>query len=434
MGFLPTITRATATAPRASRHRKKKTALVCAGGGVTGAVYEIGVIRALAACLPERQLNEFDMYVGVSAGAFVSAFLANRVSSEELFRSLAGCSKTIESVRRSDIFKLNWSELFIRGAASPLVAARAAYTYARASEDITITDAVMMLGESLPSAFLCNSKLEGFVHRNLKKHGRTDDFRELHNELYIPAVNLDTGARVVFGEPPYRHIPISKAVRASSALPIAFRPARIEGADYIDGATEKNFHLDVAIAHGAELIVCVNPLVPLMNDPGQVAVPLLFGKHGRGAPRFLAHKGLATVIDQAFRLILHSRMKVGFERAVEKAPHVDIIMFEPDAQDYKMFFYNILRYSARIIIAKHGYEAARQIIEKSYPELVDVFARYDMPLSRDLLDQAHEQMQQGGGSIAAAVAALSGRLGKIKGRIRKKEGSKIIEIPVSAVA
>ena len=162
----------------------------------------------------------------------------------------------------------------------------------------------------------------------------------------------------------------------------------------------------------------VNPLVPLMNDPAQVAGSMLYGKH-------LAQKGLPTLIDQAFRLILHSRMKVGFENAVEKAPHVDIVMFEPHPQDYKMFFYNILRYSARIIIAKHGFEAARTIIEGRWSEMVDVFAEHGLELSRDALDSAHDDMQAGGGSIASAVLALSGR---IRGRIRKKENGKVSEV------
>lgn len=419
MGFLPTISRG----KRLPSSERKRTALVCAGGGVTGAVYEIGVLRALSACLDEP-ITDFDIYVGVSAGAFVASFLANGVSSEELFRSLAGCAKSIDNIKRGDIFKLNLGELLVRGVASPLVASSAAWTYATAKEDMMLTDAVMLLGACVPSAFLCNSRLERFVRKNLSRHGRTNDFRDLHRELYIPAVNLDTGERVVFGEPPHRHIPISRAVQASSALPIAFRPCRIEGKDYIDGATEKNFHLDVAIAHGAELIVCVNPLVPLMNDPSQVIRP--FGKH-------LSHKGLPTLIDQAFRLILHSRMKVGFEHAVEKAPHVDIIMFEPDAQDYKMFSYNILRYSARIIIAKHGFVAARKIIESNYDELVDIFAKHDLTLSRDQLDQSMEEMQRGGGSIASAVGALSGR---IRGRIRRRDAAtgKVTEQPVSRVA
>src|SRR5438128_1275643 len=99
MGFLPTITRGTQeVVHRTEPHRGKKTALVCAGGGITGGMYEIGVLRALSACLPERSLNDFDMYVGVSAGAFVASFLANRVSSEELFRSLAGCARTMTNI------------------------------------------------------------------------------------------------------------------------------------------------------------------------------------------------------------------------------------------------------------------------------------------------------------------------------------------------
>ncbi len=414
MSFLPVITRGEKLSLSATRRRK--TALVCAGGGLTGAMYEIGVLRALSACLPQRSVNGFDIYVGVSAGAFVAALLANDVPSEELFRSIAGCAKDVDNIKRGDIFKLNWGEFLVRGAILPVIAARAALTYARTGEDMSFTDAVLMLGEAIPTSLLTNEKVEAYLRRNLRRRGRTDDFRELRHELYVPAVNLDSGARVVFGESPRRHVPISRAVRASSSLPIAFRPTRVEGADYIDGATEKNFHLDVAINHGAELIVCINPLVPLMHDPAQVAAPLF------SSGRYLAHRGLPTLINQAFRLILHSRMKVGFERAVESAPHVDIIMFEPHPQDYKMFFYNILRYSVRIIIAKHGFVAARELIERHFSELEEIFAEYELPLSRDLLDDAYGELQAGGGSLIAAVQALSGR---IRGRIRKRESGRV---------
>ena len=408
MGFLPTVTLGYRPDLRPGR---RKTALVCAGGGITGAVYEIGALRAIAGALPNFPLTDFDAFVGVSAGAFVAAMLANGIDSEELFRCVAGCATQVENIKRNDIFKLNWGEFAVRTGMAPVVAARVLWTFLKNQNDLTLIDAITMLGDSIPSALLTNSGLEAYLQRNLKGPGRSNDFAQLRRELYLPAVNLDTGARVVFGEQGFCHVPISLAVRASSSLPIAFRPTRIDGADYIDGAVEKNFHLDVAIAHGAELIVCINPLVPLMNDPAQAAVPMFFGSglFGSGGGRYLSQKGLPTVLDQAFKLILHSRMRSGFEMALQKAPHVDVVMIEPSERDFKMFFYNILRYSARIILAKHGFEGAREIIEANFDDLSRVFAKHDIELSRERMDEIDEALQQDERSLNVAVAALSGK-------------------------
>ena len=53
--------------------RRSKTALVLGGGGFTGGVYEIGALRALDLLSVNRTVNQFDVYVGTSAGSFVAA-------------------------------------------------------------------------------------------------------------------------------------------------------------------------------------------------------------------------------------------------------------------------------------------------------------------------------------------------------------------------
>src|SRR5437764_3871432 len=74
-----------AAAPR-RRRRRSKTALVLGGGGFTGAVYEIGALRALDLLSVNRTVNQFDVYVGTSAGAFVASLAANGVTPEEMMR------------------------------------------------------------------------------------------------------------------------------------------------------------------------------------------------------------------------------------------------------------------------------------------------------------------------------------------------------------
>lgn len=70
--------------------KRSKVALVLAGGGLTGAVYEIGALRAIDDLLVDRTVNDFDIYVGTSAGALVAAALANGPSPETVLRAIEG--------------------------------------------------------------------------------------------------------------------------------------------------------------------------------------------------------------------------------------------------------------------------------------------------------------------------------------------------------
>src|ERR1700682_201962 len=71
---------------RRRRPRRDKTALVLGGGGFTGGVYEIGALRALDLLTTNRTINQFDVYVGTSAGAFIAALCANGITPEEMMR------------------------------------------------------------------------------------------------------------------------------------------------------------------------------------------------------------------------------------------------------------------------------------------------------------------------------------------------------------
>src|SRR3954468_3193672 len=70
------------------RKRPSKTALVLGGGGFTGGVYEIGALRALDLLATNSTVNNFDIYVGTSAGSFVAGMLANGVTPDEMMQVL----------------------------------------------------------------------------------------------------------------------------------------------------------------------------------------------------------------------------------------------------------------------------------------------------------------------------------------------------------
>src|SRR5438445_6373989 len=103
--------------PRAQRHRGQrqpakreqgKTALVLAGGGITGGIYQLGVLRALDDLLLNRSTLDFDIYVGTSAGAFVATLLSSGIP-----------AKALVDMARNPSLGLQWS--LVRHVFSPNV-------------------------------------------------------------------------------------------------------------------------------------------------------------------------------------------------------------------------------------------------------------------------------------------------------------------------
>lgn len=368
--------RARATPTSSSAPKRHKTALVLAGGGVTGVVYEMGVLQALSQFLGDDfSIFDFDMIVGLSAGSIVGSFLANGVPPAEMISALHERPEaTITPFPKWDVFRPNFGEFIQRAATLPVTLLSNA---AKKIRRMTFggNPYISLFDEILPSAIFTNHKVEQYLRENLHQAGRTNDFRQLRKALYVVATELDTGERTVFGDTHHDHVPISKAVQASSAIPLFYKPVRIGRREYVDGAIRKTLHIDIAIKKGAELIVCVNPVVPIHNDVEREAVPLFEGKG-----RYLSEKGFGYVWWQMIRLLLHSRIPLGFERYKRMYPNVDIVLIEPRMDDYKMFFHNIMDYEARIPIATHGYETAHQQLTEKFSELQSVFERHGVPL------------------------------------------------------
>src|SRR3989442_8231449 len=71
----------------ATRKKNPRVALVLAGGAVTGGAYKLGGLKALDDFLVNRKTTDFDIYVGLSAGAFLAAPPAGGVTPPEMLRS-----------------------------------------------------------------------------------------------------------------------------------------------------------------------------------------------------------------------------------------------------------------------------------------------------------------------------------------------------------
>ena len=158
---------------------------------------------------------------------------------------------------------------------------------------MSAVDLVVGLAEALPSGLYSGEGIERYVRRILSDPDRTDDFRLLEPELYLAATDLDTCERIVFGAEDWDDVPISKAVSASSALPMIYKPVKVKDRELVDGGIVSTTNLDIAVEAGAKFIVVVNPLVPYVNDFEQ-ADPDAHRLARRGACRTWASRRSAT--------------------------------------------------------------------------------------------------------------------------------------------
>lgn len=380
-----------------------KTALVLAGGGLTGAVYEIGALRAIEDVLVEGTVNDFDIYVGTSAGSLVAAFLTNGFTPETMLQVIAGSHPTLPPIERRDLFNLNYRDWLKWSARVPLTIANAWSHYLRHLNDMTFFDLVGSLSEALPAGVYDNHALERYIRRILRDQGGHNRFGDLERDLYIIATDLDNGHRAVFSRDHHPAVPISVAVAASTAIPVFYKPVRLAGHDYVDGGIRGNASLDVAIENGATLVVCINPIVPYDNSD-RASIPFLGPDGG-----YLSEKGLSTIASQVGRIPPHAGLHYHIKQLRKTHPEVDIILIEPDRRDYQMFFYNIMRYSARLIAARHGFETVTLKLAEDYEHYERLLARHGIPITRRLVIEELREIQRSDYDSAVIRRVLEAR-------------------------
>jgi NTE family protein len=369
--------RRTAAAKGKRRARRSKTALVLGGGGFTGGVYEIGALRAIDLLAVNRTVNQFDVYVGTSAGAFVASMAANGITPEEMMRVVNRQAPTpFRDIDVGTLLRPNFMEFARTGVTMPFKLARIARGLVGQLGSISAMDVVLSLAEALPSGMYSGSGIEDYVRAVLSDPDRTDDFRLLDNELYLAATDLDTCERIVFGANDWDDVPISTAVRASTALPMVYKPVRVKDRELVDGGIVSTTNLDIAVEAGAKFVVVVNPLVPYVNDFSKTESGLLGTR-----VRHISDMGFPQIGYQSFKLLAYQRLHEMARQWEQRYPGVDIVLVEPEPNDELMFQTSIMNFTSRVEIARHGFESVTLKLSEDYGKLREVCERHGIQIS-----------------------------------------------------
>lgn len=368
-----------------------KVALALAGGGPLGAIYEIGALCALDEALEGIDFNRLDHYVGVSAGGFIAAGLANGMTPREL------CTAFIEADSGAgEVFDPAWlmvpayGEFARRGIMLPGLALSALWraTLGRRS----LTHSLERLGPGLPTGIFSNDEVHRRLTRLFSRPGRSNDFRQLSTRLTLVATNLDSGEATPFGRPGFDHVPISQAIQASSALPGLFPPVEIDDHYYVDGALKKTLHASVALDDGVDLMLCLNPLVPFnAAQPRQRVMQRGLPPERRSIPR-IVDGGLPAVLSQTFRSMIHSRMELGMKHYERAYPGTDIVLIEPDHRDPELYLANTFSYGQRRQLAEHAYQQTRSMLRSRRTTLAHTLGRHGITLRGAVLDDPRRHL------------------------------------------
>lgn len=184
--------------PHGLPSERPRVALVLGGGAARGFAH-VGVIRVL-----EQEKIPIHLIVGTSVGSLVGALYASNPDSFQL-------EWLAFSLEKDDIFDFS---LFSSGM-GPVV----------------------------------GDRIEQFVKKKIPQA----NIEDLKLPFAAVATDLNTGQRVVLTKGP-----ISRAVRASSAIPGVFHPVQHERNLLVDGGVVDNVPADAAREMGADVVIAVN--------------------------------------------------------------------------------------------------------------------------------------------------------------------------------
>ena len=325
-------------------------ALCLAGGGVSGAFFELGAVAALEAGLTGWKARDAAVVVGTSCGAIVGAVVGFGGDPVEIYRALDAPGPHPLRIRNKDLSRFDWGR-HLRGVAGVMKALGPAIVDQRRRRRFDLGDLAFDLHRILPSGVFSNRGVEVMIRRAAERASLRDAFEDLGMPLRVTATDLNRGRRKVFGPGHDVSVPVSLAVRASTSIPYYFEPVRIGDDDYIDGQIFDPTHLDLAVTEETRVVIAVSPLRPHL------------GERTPDGDRRLGEEGAALVLDQSARISAGVKDAASRKAFAEAHPSIPVHFIAPEAGDVLSLMTAAFRPSGLAGHWRAGFEAAERWLE-----------------------------------------------------------------------
>ena len=219
------------------------------------------------------------------------------------------------------------------------------------------------LAEALPAGLFTLDGYERFLEDFFIRRGVPNSFFSMKRPLRILAHDLDSAELMQFGAESALETTVTRACIASMAIPPFFSPVRVEDRYFMNPGAGQVVHVEVAVADGADVLVVINPLVPL-GVGGSRPTPEAGG---------LRDRGMLAIINQAIRIGSSRSLRDQCRRATEQG--ASVLLVEPDAGQGGLLLGNPSSMDVRRRILEDAYRHTRAVVTRALEEGHDAFER-----------------------------------------------------------
>ena len=99
--------------------KRRKMGLCLCGGGITGAMYEVGCLAALEDSFEGFAASDFDVVVGSSSGSTIATALAGGLNALRMYRALLDPADDMFPLQRHHLLRFDAKELKRMSASGP---------------------------------------------------------------------------------------------------------------------------------------------------------------------------------------------------------------------------------------------------------------------------------------------------------------------------
>ncbi len=238
--------------------RKPKRGLVLGAGGILGGAWSVGALCALEEVMGFDP-READVIIGTSAGSVLASLVAGGVSPRQLRDHQLGIPITEGPLAG---FSWDYERATTKRPGVPRLF--------RPGSGKLLRSSARRLRQMPPTAVL-----SGFLPQGKGSLARVGHLVEAitpvgewspHENLWICAMNYQTGTRVAFGRPGAPTAELAQAVQASCAIPAWFKPVMIGDQQYVDGGACSATSVDLVASMGLDEVYVIAPMVSFAMD------------------------------------------------------------------------------------------------------------------------------------------------------------------------